>query len=154
MFKAALILMCAQSLSRVWLFVTLWTVALQAPLSVEFSRQEYWMGSHSLLLGIFPTQGSNLGLSYIDMNQPWSYMYSPSWSPLPPPSPPDSSGSSQCTRPEHLSHACCEVISLQLIKINEKKKKCYSLEKKTPQNLGLSYCRQILHHLNHQRSLS
>ena len=32
-------------------------------------------------------------------------MYSPSWSPLPPPSPPDSSGSSQCTRPEHLSHA-------------------------------------------------
>ena len=44
-------------------------------------------------------------LSYIDMNQPWSYMYSPSWSPLPPPSPPNSSGSSQCTRPEHLSHA-------------------------------------------------
>ena len=25
-------------------------------------------------------------LSYIDMNQPWSYMYSPSRSPLPPPS--------------------------------------------------------------------
>ena len=44
-------------------------------------------------------------LSYIDMNQPWNYMYSPSRSPLPPPSPPDSSGSSQCTRPEHLSHA-------------------------------------------------
>ena len=33
------------------------------------------------------------------MNQPWNYMYSPSRSPLPPPSPPDSSGSSQCTRP-------------------------------------------------------
>ncbi|KAB0354540.1 hypothetical protein FD755_023078 [Muntiacus reevesi] len=32
-------------------------------------------------------------LSYIDMNQPYSYMYSPSRSPLPPPSPPDSSGS-------------------------------------------------------------
>ena len=44
-------------------------------------------------------------LSHIDMNQPWSYMYSPSRSPLPPPSPPDSSGSSQCTRPEQLSHA-------------------------------------------------
>ena len=26
-------------------------------------------------------------LSYIDMNQPWSYMYSPSRSPFPPPSP-------------------------------------------------------------------
>ena len=44
-------------------------------------------------------------LSYIDMNQPRIYMYSPSRSPLPPPSPPDPSGSSQCTRPEHLSHA-------------------------------------------------
>ena len=28
-------------------------------------------------------------LSYIDMNQPWSYIYSPSRSPLPLPSPPD-----------------------------------------------------------------
>ena len=30
--------------SRVQLFVTLWTVAYQAPLSMEFSRQEYWSG--------------------------------------------------------------------------------------------------------------
>ena len=30
------------SLSRVLLFVTPWTVAHQAPLSMEFSRQEYW----------------------------------------------------------------------------------------------------------------
>ena len=37
------------------------------------------------------------------MNEPWIYMYSPSRSPLPPPSPPDPSGSSQCTRSEHLS---------------------------------------------------
>ena len=29
---------------------------------VEFSIQEYWSGSHSLLQGIFLTQGSNLGL--------------------------------------------------------------------------------------------
>ena len=28
--------------SHVQLFVTPWTVAHQAPLSVEFSRQEYW----------------------------------------------------------------------------------------------------------------
>ena len=33
---------CAQSLSRAWLFATPWTVAHQAPLSMEFSRQEYW----------------------------------------------------------------------------------------------------------------
>ena len=36
-----------------------WTVACQAPLSMEFSKQEYW--SRSLLQGIFPTQGLNLG---------------------------------------------------------------------------------------------
>ena len=29
-------------LSWVWLFVSPWTIALQAPLSMEFSRQEYW----------------------------------------------------------------------------------------------------------------
>ena len=29
---------------RVWLFVTLWTIDCQAPLSVGFSRQEYWSG--------------------------------------------------------------------------------------------------------------
>ena len=28
--------------SRVQLFATLWTVAYQAPLSMGFSRQEYW----------------------------------------------------------------------------------------------------------------
>ena len=33
---------CYQSVSHVWLFVTPWTVALQAPLSVGFPRQEYW----------------------------------------------------------------------------------------------------------------
>ena len=42
---------------------------------------------------------------YIDKNQPWFYMYSPSRSPLPPPSLPDPSGSSQSTRSKHLSHA-------------------------------------------------
>ena len=31
-------------LSHVWLFVTPWTVACQAPLSLEFSRQEYFSG--------------------------------------------------------------------------------------------------------------
>ena len=41
--------------SRVWLFETLWTVAHQAPLSMGFSRQEYWSG----LPCPPPTQGSN-----------------------------------------------------------------------------------------------
>ena len=33
-----------ESLSCVWLFVTLWTVAHQAPLSMGVSRQEFWSG--------------------------------------------------------------------------------------------------------------
>ena len=33
-----------KSLSRVRLFVTPWTVAYQAPLSMGFSRQQYWSG--------------------------------------------------------------------------------------------------------------
>ena len=33
-----------KSLSRVRLFAAPWTVAYQAPPSVEFSRQEYWSG--------------------------------------------------------------------------------------------------------------
>ena len=32
------------SFSRVWLFVASWIVAPQAPLSLEFSMQEYWSG--------------------------------------------------------------------------------------------------------------
>ena len=36
---------CMRScLSSVWLLATLWTVAYQAPLSMEFFRQEYWSG--------------------------------------------------------------------------------------------------------------
>ena len=33
-----------ESLSHVQHFVTVWTVARQAPLSMGFSRQEYWSG--------------------------------------------------------------------------------------------------------------
>ena len=50
--------------SRVWLFVTLWTLACQAPLSMGFSREEHGVGYHALLQGIFLTQESNLSLSH------------------------------------------------------------------------------------------
>ena len=36
--------MMISHLSCVQLFVILWTVARQVPLSMEFSRQEYWSG--------------------------------------------------------------------------------------------------------------
>ena len=44
-------------LSHVWFFVTPWTVAHQAPLPMEFSRQEYWSGLP------FPSPG--------DLPNPW-----------------------------------------------------------------------------------
>ena len=40
-------------------------------------------------------------LPYIDMNPPWVYMSSQSWTPLPPHSSYHLSGSSQCTSPKH-----------------------------------------------------
>ena len=45
--------------SRSQLFVTLWTIAHQAPLSIGFPRQADWSGCHALLQGTVPTQGSN-----------------------------------------------------------------------------------------------
>ena len=56
---------CVQLLSPVRLFVIPWTLAHQAPLSLEFARQEYWSRyCRALLQGIFPTQGLNLGLPH------------------------------------------------------------------------------------------
>ena len=45
--------------SRVWLSATPWTVAHQAPLSMEFSRQNIGVSCPFLFQGILPTQGSN-----------------------------------------------------------------------------------------------
>ena len=44
-------------LSRVRLLVTPWTVARQAPLSMEFSRQEHWSGLSFPTLGDLPHPG-------------------------------------------------------------------------------------------------
>ena len=49
--------MCVQSLSRIQLFVTPWTVAHQAPLSTGFSRQEYWSGLPFPPAGDLPNSG-------------------------------------------------------------------------------------------------
>ena len=45
------------TLGHVWLFVTPWTVALQALLSLEFSRQEYWSGLLFSTPGDLPDPG-------------------------------------------------------------------------------------------------
>jgi len=42
---------------RVRLFATPWTIALQAPLSIGFSRQEYWSGLPFPAPGDLPDPG-------------------------------------------------------------------------------------------------
>ena len=50
--------MCVLSyFSRVWLFATLWTIAHQDPLSMEFSRQEHWSVLPCPSPGDFPNPG-------------------------------------------------------------------------------------------------
>ena len=50
-----------KSLSRVRVFATPWTVAYQASLSMEFSRQEYWSGLPFPSPGDFPDPGIEPG---------------------------------------------------------------------------------------------
>ena len=52
----------AKLLQCVWLFAIVWTVADQAPLSMEFSGKNVGMGCHFLFQGIFWTQELNLHL--------------------------------------------------------------------------------------------
>ena len=55
-----LLCVCVQLLCRVQLLVTPWTVAHQVPLSVEFSRQEYWSGLPFPTPGDLPNSGIEL----------------------------------------------------------------------------------------------
>jgi len=52
---------CAQSLSGVRLFATPHTVALQASLSMEFSRQKYWSELPCPPPGDLPNPGTEPG---------------------------------------------------------------------------------------------
>ena len=56
--------MKVKSLSRVRLFATPWTAAYQAPLSMGFSRQEYWSGMP------LPSLGKETRAQQIGENEP------------------------------------------------------------------------------------
>ena len=56
---------CLCMLSLVQLFVTPWTVACQAPLSMEFSRQEYWSRLPYPCSGDLPDPGIRKGLLHL-----------------------------------------------------------------------------------------
>ena len=78
-------------LNRVWLFATPWTEAHQAPLIMEFPRQEYWKGlpfpppGDLLDIGIVPV---SVALLHWQVDSPLTLLYCPiviqslgSWNP-------------------------------------------------------------------------
>ena len=68
-FKSCYSLICVCVLSpvgHVWLFETLWTVAHQAPLSMGFSRQEYWSG----LPCLSPGDSLDPGIKFVSHESP------------------------------------------------------------------------------------
>ena len=54
--------------SCVWVFATPWAIALQAPLSMGFSRQEYWSGLPCPPPGDLPNPGIEPGSSALQAN--------------------------------------------------------------------------------------
>ena len=63
LFRSHFLLQCVKvnSLSRVQLIATPWTAAYQAPLSMGFSRQEYWSGLPFTSPGDLPDPGNEPG---------------------------------------------------------------------------------------------
>ena len=90
--------------SRVQLFVTLWTVAYQAPLSMGFSRQEYWNELPCPPPGIFLTQGLNSHFLYLLHWQVGSWPLAPS----------GSQGHSSCLSLEWFDRVACSEASTVL----------------------------------------
>ena len=70
------VLRVSESLSRVCLLATQWTVAEQAPLSMGFSRQEYWGGLPFPSPGDLPGPGMEPGSP---ASQAVSLLSEPSW---------------------------------------------------------------------------
>ena len=69
---------CASVLNHVWFFVTTWTAACKAPLSTEFSRQEYWSGLPFSTPGDPPNPGIEPCLLHWQVNSlPLSHLGSP-----------------------------------------------------------------------------
>ena len=62
-----------KSLSCVRLFATPWTVACEAPSSMEFSRQEYWSGLPFPSPGDLPNPGIKSGSPALQTLYPLSH---------------------------------------------------------------------------------
>ena len=72
-------LSCFSHFSHFWLWVTLWTVAWQVPLYMEFSRQKYWSGLPCPPPGDLPDPGIKptslmspaLAIGFCTTSAPW-----------------------------------------------------------------------------------
>ena len=69
------LLLLQSSFSRVQLFATLWSIACQAPLSMGFSRQEYWI-SH---VSCFSCLMSHVSVLCFCFRELCTKLYSMSW---------------------------------------------------------------------------
>ena len=79
---AAIIIYSVQLLSYVRLFATLWTAAHQAPLSMGFSRREYWNRLPFPSLGDLPDPGIEPTSPVSPALQPDSLPAEPSGKPI------------------------------------------------------------------------
>jgi len=73
--------MCAQLLSHVQFFSTPWTVAHQAPLSMEFSRLEYWSGLWFPIPGGSFQSRDRTHISFISCIGRWVLHHWATWKP-------------------------------------------------------------------------
>ena len=94
-----------QALICVQLFTTPWTVAHQAPLSMEFSRQEYWSELSFPSQGDLPDPGIELRFSALQADslpsKPPLYICRSQFIPLPP-------------LPPWCPYACVSISALQI----------------------------------------
>ena len=111
------IILCVCVLSHAQLFATSWTIACQVPLSMGFSRQEYWSGLPFPSSGVITTQGQNLHLLYLLHWQEDSLLLGPHG------------------KPKNTGVRCH--ILLQSI---------FPIQGSNPRLLCLLHCRQILYH--------
>ena len=95
--------------SRVWLFTTHWTAAHQSPLSMGFSRQEYWNGSPCPPPAALPIQFSRSVVS--ESLRPHGLQHAKF--PCPSPTPGACSNSYPSSRWCHLDLVLCRLLLLR-----------------------------------------
>ena len=93
--------MCVCVIKQNFIFFCIFIFSIPFLKLTYFIFYFYLFSNLSFIYYYYFTYSIVLVLPYINMNLPRVYTCSPSWIPLPPPSPSHPSGSSQCTSPKH-----------------------------------------------------